>query len=95
MLRIMIDGPKTHVIVHLDGKLMGPWVEETRLAIAAALATDDLCISLKNLSFVDDAGVALLRGYRNDLIPLIGGSPWIERLLVCDPQSSTSKPVQT
>jgi anti-anti-sigma regulatory factor len=91
MLRITVAGPTVSLVVHLDGKLTGPWVEEARSAISTALTTNSLCINLQNLSFADDAGIALLRGYRRDLIPLIGGSPWIEQLLACDPQESSGR----
>lgn len=93
MLRITVTESSNHVVVHLDGKLTGPWVEETRSTILAALSGDNLSINLQNLSCADDAGIALLRNYRSRFIPLTDVSAWIEQLLASEQQPLSGDPV--
>lgn len=81
MLRITKPGPVTLVTIGLEGKLLGAWVDEAHLVIAAARATDAICLNLKGLTFADTRGIELLRTLRGDGIPLIGGSALIEGLL--------------
>lgn len=62
MLKISVtneSGGATNFL--LEGKLVGPWVEELRRLSEAALATSKaLNLDLEKLWFVDSQGIALL-----------------------------------
>lgn len=63
MLRITIDEGREAVVLRLEGKLIGPWVEEVELCWRRAFATlgdRSVYIDLSAVSFVDTAGGALL-----------------------------------
>lgn len=64
MLRIAYDETgREGCVLHLEGRLVGPWVEELRRSCEAALATSTaVALDLAEVSFVDHTGVALLRG---------------------------------
>ena len=81
MIRITQTDSVTLATLSLDGKLLGPWVEELRVVIAAARARGAVCLNLTNLRFADAAGIALLSDVRRDGVPLAGASPLIEGLL--------------
>jgi hypothetical protein len=67
--------------IGFEGKLVGAWVEEARQLVAAARASDRVCLNLQCLTFADSQGIALLRTLRREGIPLLGCSPLIEGLL--------------
>lgn len=69
------------VTVDLDGKLVGPWVEEVRSTVAVLRTEQGVCLNLRNLSYADAAGIGLLCTLRNDGIEFIGVSPLIAGLL--------------
>lgn len=79
MLRIseissVLDGKK----LSLDGSLTGPWVQELKLACEAVLAQGDaMQIDCRGVSFVDAAGIALLRGLQARGAALVNCSPFI------------------
>lgn len=61
MLRITKPSPisgRTTIVI--EGRLVGPWVEELRRAAAGGIAALDLA----GVTWADDAGVALLRALR-------------------------------
>jgi len=64
MLRITIhDGARAQTI-QLEGKIVGPWVEEfshTWQSLAASLGSKDLHLDLRDVAFVDAKGRQLLR----------------------------------
>jgi len=80
----------TLAIVSLDGKLLGPWVDEARSVIAALPANEAVRLNLANLSFADAAGIELLRAARRDGIQFVGASPLIEGLLAAHDQSAAT-----
>jgi hypothetical protein len=62
MLRITrtVSGPTTQY--RLEGKLIGPWVDELATALSAEKTPiHNIDLHLTNVGFVDDAGAALLR----------------------------------
>ena len=63
MLKISIVGDSDEAIeFHLEGKLVGPWVDELRRLGDQALSHNKLVtLDLKDVRFVDSQGVALLR----------------------------------
>jgi anti-anti-sigma regulatory factor len=71
-------------ILELEGKLAGPWVEELRRCwqeISTPSIEADLLLDLKTVSFVDDAGQALLREMRERGVRLVGRGPMIRHLV--------------
>lgn len=63
MLRISVIGESNSELrLQLDGKLIGPWVNELRSLADAALAqSKSLSLDLERVWFVDGPGAALLR----------------------------------
>lgn len=64
MLRITIRDDTKSPQVKLEGKVAGPWVEELRscwLSLAPSLGSRELCLDLREVSFVDAKGKELLR----------------------------------
>lgn len=64
MLRISVTDNTNSTTVKLEGKVVGPWVEELRtcwLSLATSLGTRALCLDLRGVSFVDAEGKELLR----------------------------------
>lgn len=63
MLKISIVGDSDQTVeFHLEGKLVGPWVDEVRrLGEQALLHNKLVTLDLKDVRFVDAQGVALLR----------------------------------
>jgi hypothetical protein len=63
MLRISVEelsGPDA--TLHLEGHLVGPWVEELRLSCEKVLGESKrLTLDLTAVSFVDRDGISLLR----------------------------------
>jgi hypothetical protein len=72
------------VSIGLEGKLLGAWVEEARQIVAAARASDRVCLNLQGLTFADSRGVELLRTLRREGVPLLGCSALIEGLLAAN-----------
>ena len=79
MLRITIqDDPKV-VTMRLEGKIVGPWVEELNRswqALMPALNSRPFCIDLREVAFVDDQGKQLLHEmYRKNKADFVADSP--------------------
>jgi len=67
MLRITTNETKDSLLVQLEGKLAGPWVDELERCLGYCNMHDDartVCLDLAGLTFVDDRGKALLRDIR-------------------------------
>jgi ABC-type transporter Mla MlaB component len=74
MLRItVVESSKVAVTLRVEGRIMGPWVEELRTACNVHTFPDDVQVSLElaDISFADAAGIALLRELRNRGVSLI------------------------
>lgn len=71
----------TLATVDLDGKLIGPWVDEVHTSVVALRREQAVCLNLKHLSFADAAGLRLLRALQLDGVPLLAASPLITGLL--------------
>ena len=83
MLRIttMTDHPRGQTL-KVEGKLLGPWVGELLRACAQPPETvGSLCLDLSAVSFVDPAGVKLLRELLGRGIILAACSGLIAELL--------------
>lgn len=64
MLRITIQAQSQNPTIKLEGKLVGPWVEELRRSwqsLASSVGTRKLCLDLRGVSYVDTRGQQLLR----------------------------------
>ena len=66
----------------LEGKLVGPWVEELRRLSDAALARQEaLSLDLEKVWFVDSEGIALLRDLARRKVAQINCSQFIRQQL--------------
>jgi len=75
MLRISHDRTTGHV--RLEGQLVGPWVEELhRVCDGHAVVLD-----VRDVTFADEAGVALLRALQARQVKLTGCSPFLAEQL--------------
>jgi len=64
MLRITIQDEAQRATIKLEGKVVGPWVQELRRSwqsFAPSLGTRELRLDLRGVSFVDAEGRQLLR----------------------------------
>jgi anti-anti-sigma regulatory factor len=79
MLRITrVAGP----VLKLEGRLLGPWVDELRRACAdLENPPGRLCLDLAAVTFVDAAGARLLRELRQQHVTLTGCSGFVTVLL--------------
>ena len=62
MLKITTNTDMARTTLELEGKLAGEWVEELRLCCREIPPGTSVTVSLKTVSFVDDAGKELLAG---------------------------------
>ena len=82
MLRITYAQTVLVTTIGLEGKLLSPWVDEVRSAVAVARAGGAVRLNLENLQFVDPAGAELLRELQErGGVRLIAASPFVEALL--------------
>ena len=67
---------------HLEGKLVGPWVEELRRLSDAALARSEaVSLDLEKVWFVDSQGIALLRDLAKQKVAQLNCSQFISQQL--------------
>ena len=72
MLRI-IHAPSIPVTtIHLEGKLLQPWVAEVQISVDAARRRGLVRLNLSQLQFVDDSGLQLIRNLQQDGVELSG-----------------------
>jgi ABC-type transporter Mla MlaB component len=85
MLRIApVDDGTSRAIpaLKLEGKLLGPWVIELSHARDELhVPPDALCLNLTEVSFIDSAGLELLRNLIRQGATITGCSGFIEELL--------------
>jgi len=72
-------GPATIILV--EGKILGPWVDEIRSAIQGIPAGRLRRLDLAGVTFVDAAGAQLLASLREDGIEITSSSHFIADLL--------------
>ena len=66
----------------LEGKLVGPWVEELRrLSDAALMTSEAVSLDLEKLWFVDSQGIVLLRDLAKRHVAQINCSQFISQQL--------------
>ena len=83
MLKIgPIETANGHTKLRLEGRLIGPWVEELRRACEQVLTTGArLSLDLSDVSFLDRSGVKLIRSLRNRNVALLSCSAFIAEQL--------------
>jgi ABC-type transporter Mla MlaB component len=68
--------------LHLEGKLVGPWVEELRRLSNEALSRQEtVTLDMARVWFVDPQGVALLRDLTERSVAQLNCSPFISQQL--------------
>jgi anti-anti-sigma regulatory factor len=79
VLRIFITDASAKIIVlQLDGKISGRWVSLLEKTCEVSLRKDSrVVIDLKNVSFSDREGAALLRNLKERGFELLNSSPFI------------------
>ena len=83
MLKISEIKPTTrNVTLKLEGKVVGPWVEELR-QICEALSSGGsrLELELADVSFADEPGVNLLTSLKKQGARLLNAPPFVEEQL--------------
>jgi hypothetical protein len=64
VLRILVESTDSWVAMRLEGKVIGPWVEECHRAwesIRADLGSKQLRVDLRGVTFVNGRGTEMLR----------------------------------
>jgi hypothetical protein len=81
MLKISEAGTRNHsVTLKLEGRLVGPWVEELCRVCEALLAKDQaLKLELSEVSYADPVGVAALNRFKSRGVFLKNCSPFVEQ----------------
>ena len=83
MLKVthMAEDDKT-VTLNLEGRIVGPWVDELKRECEICLAKrSKLILDLSNVSFVDNQGTKTLKDMIGDRVQLIGCSLFLSELL--------------
>jgi len=80
MLKIEVaERRRERVTVHLEGSLVGAWVDEVRRTCEPLLGNGaDLTLDFTRVSFVDRDGVALCRQLRQGHASLRNCSPFVK-----------------
>jgi hypothetical protein len=84
MLRItVVESSETAVTLRVEGRIAGPWVEELRTACDVHTFPDEVQLSLElaDISYADEAGIALLRELRNRGVSLMRPTPFLTEQL--------------
>lgn len=89
MLRILNSVSPATTTLHLQGKLLQPWVAEVRASVSGAASQGAVRLDLSELQFADESGLSLLRSLQRDGAELIEVPALIAALL----QRADSHPV--
>jgi anti-anti-sigma regulatory factor len=82
MLRITPVDRKGVKMLHLEGKLVGPWVNEMKAACEqVAGLPSPVALDLSAVTYVDEAGMALLRQLVQQGVGFAGVSRFVAELL--------------
>jgi anti-anti-sigma regulatory factor len=84
MLRITIHNEAQVTSFVIEGKLVGPWVEELEKCWKSALAADPskaMLVNLAAVTFIDSAGRALLAGMRRQGARLLSSGVLINAIV--------------
>jgi hypothetical protein len=67
---VTTEPPAGGAVLHLEGQIIGPWVEELRRTCEDLLPNGSLALDLSHVSFVERRGVELLRALGTRGVPL-------------------------
>jgi hypothetical protein len=83
MLRIAsADRPGSGATLRLEGRVMGPWVDELRRACQGALVSGSpLSLDLHEVAFVDREGLELLRSLVDVGVAVVNCPPFVHEQL--------------
>ena len=83
MLKISVTSESSEAIsFQLEGKLVGPWVDELRRLSEAALAgSEAVTLDLEKVWFVDSQGISLLRDLAKQKVAQLNCSQFISQQL--------------
>jgi hypothetical protein len=84
MLRItVVESSNDTVRLRAEGRVTGPWVEELRTCCEVQALSDGirLLLDLAEVSFVDAAGIELLKELRGRCVTLLSLSPLVAEQL--------------
>jgi hypothetical protein len=84
MLRItVVESSEIAVTLRAEGQITGPWVEELRTACDVHTSPHEVRLSLElaDISFADNAGIALLRELRNRGVGIVRTTPFLAEQL--------------
>jgi len=81
MLKISKTGTPNHsVTLKLEGRIVGPWVEELRQVCESFLSENrGLKLDLAAVSYADAEGLAVLNNFRSRGVTLKHCSPFVEQ----------------
>ena len=86
MLKIVAsESAPGSTILRLEGQIIGPWVDEVKIASETALARGALALDLADVSFVERRGIALLQALRARGVALLNCTSFVlEQLKALD-----------
>ena len=98
MLRITLEENPDAVVLKVEGRLAGPWVEELdRLwkEKAPAVAQKKVSLDLRGTTFADASGIGILKTiYSETGAAILSGTPWTQYLAE-EVASKNSQPAGT
>jgi anti-anti-sigma regulatory factor len=84
VLRITVEENPEAIVLKLEGRLTGPWVEELDRVweqTAPALHARKLSLDLRETTFADAGGIRILQAiYSQTGARIIAGTPWTQYL---------------
>jgi ABC-type transporter Mla MlaB component len=82
MLKIEFTEDSGGPRLRLEGKVIGPWVEELRRSCERLLAPGaTLTLDLSEVSFLDGSGITLLQSLTDRRVRLLNGSTFVAEQL--------------
>jgi ABC-type transporter Mla MlaB component len=66
---------------YLEGKLLGPWLDEFKAVLPEGIALSAVRVDLEGVTYLDAAGAELLLELRRRGVQIVGGSPFVLQLL--------------
>lgn len=85
MLRITIHESTEKLAINLEGRVAGPWAEELEQIwkqAAPRLNSRQVCVDLRNVTWVDSDGKRILREIEQQTgAVLIATTPWTRQLV--------------
>lgn len=84
VLRITVDENSEGIVLKLEGRLTGPWVEELDRVwkeTAPGLNKKNLSLDLREITFADAGGIGVLKAiYSQTGASILAGTPWTQYL---------------